>query len=136
MLNKWGYFCLIFDIIKCIIEEIDKEKSKFHYRLKWFIIHQLILLSIKKKMVMISFQNWIQYFNRLYFMDPHKWKTSDVGEKIIGIRRMNIHHKNDLIKINLYILKYPQNLLKIKPLNFLEKIIIWTMMKFNQLLIG
>lgn len=73
---------------------------------------------------MISFQNWIQYFNRLYFMDPHKWKTSDVGEKIICIRRMNIHHKNDLIKINLYILKYPQNLLKIKPLNFLEKIII------------
>ena len=52
------------------------------------------------------FQNGIQHFNRIYFKYPPEWKTSNVGEKIIGIRRMNIHRKTDSIKFNLYIRKY------------------------------
>ncbi|KAK8895292.1 hypothetical protein M9Y10_023738 [Tritrichomonas musculus] len=54
----------------------------------------------------IYFQNGIQHFNRIYFDYPPEWKTSNVGEKIIGIRRMNIHRKTDTIKFNLYIRKY------------------------------
>ncbi|KAK8842361.1 hypothetical protein M9Y10_025940 [Tritrichomonas musculus] len=45
----------------------------------------------------IYFQNGIQHFNRIYFDYPPEWKTSNVGEKIIGIRRMNIHRKTDTI---------------------------------------
>lgn len=51
-------------------------------------------------------------------MDTHKWKTSDFGEKIICIRRMNIHHKNDLIQTNLYISKYPQKSFEYKAIEF------------------
>ena len=54
----------------------------------------------------IYFQNGNQHFNRIYFKYPLEWKTSNVGEKIIGIRRMNIHRKTDSIKFNLYIRKY------------------------------
>ena len=43
----------------------------------------------------IYFQNGNQHFNRIYFKYPLEWKTSNVGEKIIGIRRMNIHRKTD-----------------------------------------
>lgn len=52
------------------------------------------------------FQNGIQHFNRIYFKYPPEWKTSNIGEKIIGIRRMNMHRKTDTIRFNLYIRKY------------------------------
>lgn len=54
----------------------------------------------------VYFQNGIQHFNRIYFKYPPEWKTSNIGEKIIGIRRMNMHRVSDTIRINLYIRKY------------------------------
>ena len=48
----------------------------------------------------------LEHFNRLYFKYPPEWKTSNVGEKIIGVRNMTIHWKDNDLRFMLYIRKY------------------------------
>lgn len=48
----------------------------------------------------------VENFNKIFFKYPPEWKTADVGEKIIGIRKMTIHWKDDDIKFMLYVRKY------------------------------
>ena len=51
-----------------------------------------------------------KHFNRIYFKYPPEWKTSNVGEKIIGIRNMKISiRKRMQIEFTLYIRKYKQD---------------------------
>ena len=50
----------------------------------------------------------LEHFNRLYFKYPPEWKTSNVGEKIIGVRKMMIHWKDGDLRFMLYIRKYKQ----------------------------
>ena len=46
------------------------------------------------------FHNGDDHFNRIYFHCPSEWKTSNVGEKIIGVRNMMIHWKDDSLRFN------------------------------------
>ena len=56
------------------------------------------------------FHNGIEHFNRIYFKYPPEWKTSDVGEKIIGVRNMKINIRKHLqIEFTLYVRKYRKN---------------------------
>lgn len=57
------------------------------------------------------FHNGEDNFNRIYFHYPAEWKTSNIGEKIIGIRNMTIHWKDGSLRFILYIRKYRQTLL-------------------------
>ena len=45
-------------------------------------------------------------FNRIYFKYPPEWKTSNVGEKIIGIRNMLTTWRDGELNFVLYIRKY------------------------------
>ena len=55
----------------------------------------------------VYFQDSNKDFNQIYFKYPHEWRTSDVGEKIIGIRNMKINvRKNIRLDFVLYIRKY------------------------------
>ena len=47
-----------------------------------------------------------KYFNRLYFNYPPEWKTSNIGEKIIGVRDMSIQWREGELNFVLYIRKY------------------------------
>ncbi|KAK8875784.1 hypothetical protein M9Y10_005959 [Tritrichomonas musculus] len=51
--------------------------------------------------------------NRLEFTYPPEWKTSNVGEKIIGIRNMTIHRKEGTLQFILYIRKYKRSLIRV-----------------------
>ena len=56
------------------------------------------------------FQNGEKHFNRIYFKYPPEWKTSNVGEKIIGIRNMKFNvRKCCQLEFILYIRKYKQD---------------------------
>ncbi|KAK8872231.1 hypothetical protein M9Y10_007997 [Tritrichomonas musculus] len=44
-----------------------------------------------------------EHFNRLYFKYPPEWKTSNVGEKINGVRKMSIHWRDGMLNLMLYI---------------------------------
>lgn len=57
------------------------------------------------------FHNGDDHFNRIYFHHPSEWKTSNVGEKIIGVRNMTIHWKDGSLRFILYVRKYRQTLL-------------------------
>ncbi|KAK8882383.1 hypothetical protein M9Y10_045025 [Tritrichomonas musculus] len=49
------------------------------------------------------------HFNRIYFKYPPEWKTSNIGEKIIGIRNMKISIRQRMkLDFTLYIRKYKQ----------------------------
>ena len=48
----------------------------------------------------------VEHFNRLYFKYPPEWQTSNIGEKIIGIRNMSIHWKDANLQFVLYVRKY------------------------------
>ena len=50
-----------------------------------------------------------KYFNRLYFKYPPEWKTSNIGEKIIGIRNMTTKWRDGDLDFVLYIRKYDRN---------------------------
>ena len=50
----------------------------------------------------------VENFNRLYFKYPPEWKTSNIGEKIIGVRNMTIHWKDANFQFILYVRKYKQ----------------------------
>ena len=53
------------------------------------------------------FTNGSNHFNRIYFKYPPEWLTSDVGEKIIGVRNMKITVKTSMqLNFTLYIRKY------------------------------
>lgn len=53
------------------------------------------------------FQNGPNHFNRIYFKYPPEWQTSDIGEKIIGIRNMKFNvRKCCRLEFVLYIRKY------------------------------
>ena len=53
------------------------------------------------------FMNGKEHFNRIYFRYPPEWKTSDVGEKIIGVRNMKISIRQCMrLSFVLYIRKY------------------------------
>ena len=51
--------------------------------------------------------------NRIEFIYPPEWKTSNVGEKIIGIRNMTIHRKEGTLQFMLYIRKYKRSLIRV-----------------------
>ncbi|KAK8888261.1 hypothetical protein M9Y10_039326, partial [Tritrichomonas musculus] len=53
-----------------------------------------------------------KHFNRLYFKYPPEWKTSNVGEKINGVRKMSIHWRDGKLNFMLYIRKYNQILME------------------------
>ena len=56
------------------------------------------------------FQNGLKHFNRIYFKYPPEWQTSDVGEKIIGVRNMKFSIRKCVqLRFNLYIRKYRQD---------------------------
>lgn len=56
------------------------------------------------------FQNGPKHFNRIYFKYPPEWKTSNVGEKIIGVRNMKFSvRKCCQLEFELYIRKYRQD---------------------------
>ena len=56
------------------------------------------------------FHNGIKHFNRIYFKYPPEWITSNVGEKIIGVRNMQINVRKCLqLSFVLYIRKYRQD---------------------------
>ncbi|KAK8890483.1 hypothetical protein M9Y10_035259 [Tritrichomonas musculus] len=56
------------------------------------------------------FQNGPKHFNRIYFKYPPEWKTSNIGEKIIGVRNMKISiRKCTQLDFVLYIRKYKQD---------------------------
>ena len=56
------------------------------------------------------YQNGPKHFNRIYFKYPPEWKTSNVGEKIIGIRNMKFNvRKCCQLEFILYIRKYKQD---------------------------
>lgn len=55
-------------------------------------------------------RNGNEHFNRLYFKYPPEWKTSNVGEKKIGIRNMKISIRKLMrLEFILYIRKYWQD---------------------------
>lgn len=59
------------------------------------------------------FRNGNEHFNRIYFKYPPEWKTSNVGEKIIGVRNMRISIRKHLqLEFTLYIRKYRQDKFK------------------------
>ena len=51
--------------------------------------------------------------NRLEFTYPPEWKTSNVGEKIIGIRNMTIHRKEGTLQFMQQIRKYKRSLIRV-----------------------
>ena len=56
------------------------------------------------------FRNGIEHFNRIYFNYPPEWRTSDVGEKIIGVRNMRINIRQCMqLEFVLYIRKYKRD---------------------------
>lgn len=56
------------------------------------------------------FQNGKDHFNRIYFKYPPEWRTSNIGEKIIGIRNMQFSvRKCCVLHFVLYIRKYKQD---------------------------
>ena len=56
------------------------------------------------------FRNGIEHFNRIYFNYPPEWRTSDVGEKIIGVRNMRINIRQCMqLEFVLYIRKYKED---------------------------
>ena len=56
------------------------------------------------------FRNGIEHFNRIYFNYPPEWRTSDVGEKIIGVRNMRISIRQCMqLEFVLYIRKYKED---------------------------
>lgn len=56
------------------------------------------------------FQNGPKHFNRIYFKYPPEWRTSNVGEKIIGVRNMKFSvRKCYKLEFELYIRKYRQD---------------------------
>ena len=56
------------------------------------------------------FHNDIKHFNRIYFKYPPEWITSNVGEKIIGVRNMKINVRKCIrLRFVLYIRKYKQD---------------------------
>ena len=56
------------------------------------------------------YTNGDKHFNRIYFKYPPEWKTSNAGEKIIGVRNMKISiRKRMQLVFNLYIRKYRQD---------------------------
>ena len=53
------------------------------------------------------FRNGIEHFYRIYFKYSPEWRTSDVGEKIIGVCRIKISIRQSMqLKFVLYICKY------------------------------
>ena len=56
----------------------------------------------------------VEHFNRLYFKYPPEWKTSNIGEKIIGVRNMTIHWKDADLQFVLYVRKYKHVILRSK----------------------
>ena len=56
------------------------------------------------------FHNGPKHFNRIYFKYPPEWRTSNVGEKIIGVRNMKFNvRKGYKLEFELYIRKYRQD---------------------------
>ena len=56
------------------------------------------------------FMNGKEHFNRIYFRYPPEWRTSDVGEKIIGVRNMKISIRKGIqLEFVLYIRKYKKD---------------------------
>ena len=47
-----------------------------------------------------------EHFNRIYFKYPAEWKTSNLGEKIIGVRHMSVKWRTGWIKFTIYVRKY------------------------------
>ena len=48
----------------------------------------------------------VDNFNRLYFKYPPEWKTSNIGDKIIGVRNMSIKLRNGELNFRLYVRMY------------------------------
>ena len=49
------------------------------------------------------FNNGDEHFNRIYFKYPPEWNTSNIGEKIIGIRNITTKWRDGELKFILYI---------------------------------
>ncbi|KAK8893763.1 hypothetical protein M9Y10_022192, partial [Tritrichomonas musculus] len=47
-----------------------------------------------------------EHFNRICFKYPSEWRTSNLGEKIIGVRNMSVKWRTGWIKFNIYVRKY------------------------------
>lgn len=63
-------------------------------------------LKVKGRYGMKYLTNGVEHFNRLYFNYPPEWKTSNIGEKIIGVRNMSVKLRNGELNFILYIRKY------------------------------
>ena len=63
-------------------------------------------LKVRGKYGVKYMTNGDNHFNRLYFKYPPEWHTSDLGEKIIGIRNMSIKWRDGELDFVLYIRKY------------------------------
>lgn len=50
--------------------------------------------------------NGNEHFYRLYIKYPPEWNTSNVGEKIIGVRNMSFRWRDGDLQLMLYIRKY------------------------------
>ena len=47
-----------------------------------------------------------EHFNRIYFKYPAEWRTSNLGEKIIGVRHMSVKWRTGWIDFIIYVRKY------------------------------
>ena len=47
-----------------------------------------------------------EHFNRIYFKYPAEWRTSNLGEKIIGVRHMSVKWRTGWIEFIIYVKKY------------------------------
>ena len=47
-----------------------------------------------------------EHFNRIYFKYPAEWRTSNLGEKIIGVRHMSVKWRTGWIKFDLFVRKF------------------------------
>lgn len=63
-------------------------------------------LKVSGKYYPKYYTNGDEHFNRIYFNYPPEWKTSNTGEKIIGIRNMSIKWRDGELNFILYIRQY------------------------------
>ena len=71
------------------------------------------LKSLTSKLIRIKeyYHGHSDYFNRLYFKYPPEWKTSNIGEKIIGVRNMTIKLRDGELLFRLFARMYDKNVL-------------------------
>ena len=66
------------------------------------------------------FHNGDEYFNRIYFKYPPEWNTSNIGEKIIGIRNITTKWRDGELKFILYIRQIDEINLTAKYCNIVD----------------